>query len=252
MSGWVKLMTNFYRHPKALAAGPDGRNLFIASVVWAGEYNTDGALPAYALSTWALDAGVPGDNAGQVADKLVEVRLWDRTPEGWQVHDWADWQTSAAERDEKQRRERERKAAWRAKRSVVSRGTDAGHDADATRQSPLSEAETETETENTPPTPPGDIPPVVPSSRYKRALNAVAWARAKAEPGVRSVNGLQRTIVREAEDTGLADQLRTLISDHPTATDSELVALLDAGPPRARYVPPDPKEVMRALKGGAA
>lgn len=113
MSGWINLATTFPRHPKALAAGPVARHLFIVGLCWAGEYDTDGAIPGYALNSLAIDAGIPNDDVGQVADRLVEVGLWVRQPDGWQVHDWGQWQSTSAEREERRSKNRERQRAWR-------------------------------------------------------------------------------------------------------------------------------------------
>jgi hypothetical protein len=113
MSGWINLATTFPRHPKALAAGPVARHLFIVGLCWAGEYDTDGAIPAYALNSLAIDAGISSDDVGQTADRLVEVGLWVRNADGWQVHDWGQWQSTSAEREERRSKNRERQAKWR-------------------------------------------------------------------------------------------------------------------------------------------
>lgn len=149
--GWVKLFTNFYRHPKALAAGPQARNLYIAAMAWAGEFNTDGLVPAYVLETCSTDAGVPPAEAGTAADRLVEVSLWERVPDGWQIHDWADWQTTSDERSLKLEQARKRKAKWKAARSKETTSGDttgnAAPNAFGTHSERSSEAEAEAEVE---------------------------------------------------------------------------------------------------------
>jgi hypothetical protein len=119
--GWVKLDDGFFRHPKALAAGSDARLLAIVALCWSGQYMTDGRVPGNALPALAFDAGLSVDDAAAAADRLVEVRMWARDPEGWVIHGWDDWQRSREEREAKaqanadrQRRWRERKAAERA------------------------------------------------------------------------------------------------------------------------------------------
>lgn len=146
MSGWINLATTFPRHPKALAAGPAARHLFIVGLCWAGEYNTDGAIPGYVLNSLAIDAGIAADDVGQTADRLVEVGLWERNADGWQVHDWGQWQSTSAEREERRSKNRERQAAWRARQQAKAAnvqvndgaeppdGTPNGHDvSDASR-----------------------------------------------------------------------------------------------------------------------
>lgn len=112
-TSWIRLATGFARHPKGLAAGPTGRHLFIVGLCWCGEYDTDGRIPGYALVTLAGDAGIPIDESGQWADKLVDCGLWEREPDGWQVHDWGQWQTTTEEREVKLNGNKERQARWR-------------------------------------------------------------------------------------------------------------------------------------------
>ena len=80
MAGWINLATTFPRHPKALAAGPAARHLFIVGLCWAGEYDTDGAIPGYVLNSLAIDAGIAADDVGQTADRLVWVDLAAHAP----------------------------------------------------------------------------------------------------------------------------------------------------------------------------
>lgn len=209
MSGWVRLSTGFYRHPKALAAGPNGRNLYVAALAWCGEYNTDGHIHSYVLQTLAVDAGIPVDEAGAITDRLVEVRLWSRTPDGWRIHDWSEWQTTAEERDAKLTAERERKARWRERKRNASR------DADATRPERLSEAEAETETETVKelslaphPNTPVDNP-IRRERETKKALTLIAKHLATEADRPAAYAG---TIVKQALQL---PELEALAQDHP-------------------------------------
>lgn len=100
---WVKLDDGFFRHPKAIAAGPLARELLIASWCWSSRYRTDGHIPSDALGGVAADAGV----APQRAEKLVEVGFWIPNGNGFDNHDFLDYQPSAASIAD--RRERRRK-----------------------------------------------------------------------------------------------------------------------------------------------
>lgn len=90
------LFTGYYRHPKIVAANNlSGGEL--AEVLWArvldhcNEYGTDGLVMR----------GVPEQVCPRQTKKrveaLVQVGLWDVVPGGWQVHDFAEWNRSAAE-----------------------------------------------------------------------------------------------------------------------------------------------------------
>jgi hypothetical protein len=92
---WVKVATTFPRHPKALLAGPPARHLYLCSLMWSGEYGTEGLIPTYALETLAHDAGIVPSEAGQYADRLVKAELWKFVADGWVICDWDSWPESA-------------------------------------------------------------------------------------------------------------------------------------------------------------
>lgn len=98
VSGWVKLATDFTRHPKAVAAGPTARHLYYVSLMWAGQYATDGHIPGHMLPLLGTDAGISPDEVSDIVEKLIEVGLWERGPDFWVIHDWLEWQTPADQR----------------------------------------------------------------------------------------------------------------------------------------------------------
>lgn len=69
---WVKLDDAFFTNEAAMAAGPDGRLLFLAGLCHASRNLTDGAIDKRALPSIAALAGA--DPA--TADTLVELGLW--------------------------------------------------------------------------------------------------------------------------------------------------------------------------------
>lgn len=111
MAGWVKLDEGFFLHPKALAAGRDARDLYLAALCWSSQQQTDGLVPAHTLPLIASLAGVP--DADQAAYRLCEVRLWENDPAGWVIHDFLAHQQSKEERETYRQRERDRKQAAR-------------------------------------------------------------------------------------------------------------------------------------------
>lgn len=86
---WYRKDSTFYEHPKVLEL-LTMREGFRALVVWdasigyATRYGTDGVIRPAALSR------IHGRRAD--AERLVKVGLWDEHPEGWLVHDFADYQ----------------------------------------------------------------------------------------------------------------------------------------------------------------
>lgn len=84
---WVKIDDQFLTHPKALAAGKDGRALFIAALCHSAAHLTDGIVARTSLPTIAAAADVRGPST---AARLVAVGLWHEHPDGWEIHDYHD------------------------------------------------------------------------------------------------------------------------------------------------------------------
>jgi len=119
---WAKIDDRFPRHPKALQAGPLGRDLFVCGLCYCGEHLTDGFIPASAISTLA-----PGLQAPQrIARLLVGLRLWELTNGGYRVHDYAEYQPSSTQVKAERKAVRERVRKWREARgnTVTSGVTD--------------------------------------------------------------------------------------------------------------------------------
>ena len=105
---WIRLDVDYFRNPKTLAAGRDGRDLHLASICWVGGQLTDGLIPASAVSTIATEAGLTARQVGPAIERAVDARLW--VPNGgtsFELHDYVEMNGSRSEVE----RERER---WRA------------------------------------------------------------------------------------------------------------------------------------------
>jgi hypothetical protein len=87
---WVRLDDGFMRHPKAQAAGLQGRALFISGLCWCAANLTDGRIPKAMIPLLAFEAGVKP----AAAAALVKVGLWDEDGDGYAVHDWLDYNRS--------------------------------------------------------------------------------------------------------------------------------------------------------------
>lgn len=115
---------DFWHSRKAVMAGRDGRDQFLAALAWSTEEKTDGFVPEGALSLLAGWVGISLKAAKNAASKLVEVGMWDRVDGGWLIHDYEDWQYTAAEREKMQRdnaerQERHRKGRGNALRNAL-------------------------------------------------------------------------------------------------------------------------------------
>jgi uncharacterized protein YdaU (DUF1376 family) len=246
--GWVKLDDGFFRHPKALAAGSDARLLAIVALCWSGQYMTDGRVPGNALPALAFDAGLSVDDAAAAADRLVEVRMWARDPDGWLIHGWDDWQRSREEREAKaqanadrQRKWRERKAAERAE--AESRRD--SHVSNALRNGLEAEAEAEAEADtSTSPLPssvvvtqggPGDDDD---DRRIKAITDRIGKRQADRTPVKSNRRGLTRACKANAH-AELGDDVARLLAEG--LTPDAVIEQLDPDP-NAPKPPPAPVE----------
>jgi hypothetical protein len=116
-------------HPKIVTAGqliggPDGRyvalGMYVEAVCYARHLVTDGIIPGPLVNRYRRR------REGQCAPAtaLVRVKLFERLPGGhYKVHDYHDYNPTAAQVKEDKRLARERKAAWRAKQKGGSPGS---------------------------------------------------------------------------------------------------------------------------------
>ena len=89
---WVKVDDQFYDHPKAIKAGRDGRDLFIAGLCYCAAQLTDGFIAAESVPLIAAKAGIP--NAKKAATTLVSVGFWDSVDGGYSVHEYLEYNPS--------------------------------------------------------------------------------------------------------------------------------------------------------------
>lgn len=83
---WVKLDDAFFRHPKAIAAGPLGRALFLASCCHASHGLTDGHVSRDALPMLLAESGAKKSDV----TRLINAGLWRDVPGGFEIHDYLD------------------------------------------------------------------------------------------------------------------------------------------------------------------
>ncbi len=95
---WVKIDDQFTDHPKIVQVGPLAAWLYVCSLTYASRYLTDGFIPQAQVRRLA-----DVSNATSLAEKLVDVGLWDRVDGGFTVHDYLEYNPTAekvkAERD---------------------------------------------------------------------------------------------------------------------------------------------------------
>jgi len=92
---WAKLDDGLLTHPKAMAAGIEGRALFIASILYSSRELTDGKIAEAAIPALAGLAGVR--NAKKTTELLASLRLWDLRDGDYWVHDYLVYNPSRAD-----------------------------------------------------------------------------------------------------------------------------------------------------------
>lgn len=225
--GWVKLDSGFFLHPKALAAGRDGRDLFLAALCWSAQQETDGAVAAHALPMIAACAGVA--DADQAASRLVECGLWANTPGGWAIHGYEEWQTTRSERDAWRARERARKSKPPSPESSANLPRGIRAESGPVPRSRREEKRRE-ETSLSDPTP-NSSPQPSPQPGENRAHAALVVLGDLIAKQNRASNPTRyaASIVRNAEQL---PALQDLAARNPDADPAQLAALLLGGPTR--------------------
>lgn len=130
---WFRVETGIFRHPKIVAVGPAGLLLYLRSIAYAADHATDGRIPKAVVPTLyaevedcrrSVAALSPGngvtpsvtalpEDAGEPDEKkekrsrdrrrqrlvrrLVESGLWVEIADRYEVHDYLDYQPTAAE-----------------------------------------------------------------------------------------------------------------------------------------------------------
>ena len=103
----MKLGDGFATHPKIQAAGQAAAWLHVAGLCYAAQHLTDGAIPDASLAGLGQ---YPRARARNLADRLVEVGLWERNGTGYAIHDYLTYNPSRISVEEKRKAARERMA----------------------------------------------------------------------------------------------------------------------------------------------
>lgn len=102
---WFKVDDQLAFHAKVIAAGNEALGLWVRAASWSCSQGTDGFIPNEIVNAIASQ---------EFANRLLLAKLWSRVDDGYQFHDWADFQPSAAA-------EREKRAELRKVRSVAGK-----------------------------------------------------------------------------------------------------------------------------------
>jgi hypothetical protein len=127
---WVKLDDQFWLSDKVEAAGLEAIGLHALVLSYCGQKLNDGKFTARDLTR------VTDRDWEHLADQLVNVGLWDTTPNGWAIHDFLEYNPTAEQVKEDRRKARERQARWRERNGVTNAVTNGVTNAAPTRPDP--------------------------------------------------------------------------------------------------------------------
>lgn len=89
---WVRLDDNFPDHRKVNEAGPLAMWLWVCGLCYCGRLLSDGFIPRSQVRKLA-----DVDDAFGLANRLVDVGLWEKCDDGYRVHDYLDYNPSRQE-----------------------------------------------------------------------------------------------------------------------------------------------------------
>ena len=135
---WVRLDEDFAQHPKVLRAGPLAMAMQVAALCYCNRNLTDGFIPRGAARTlldWqivdkngtvhelAYTSGTVGNDVTSdwVIELLVDAELWDEQPNGYQIHDYLDYQPSKSSVTKQREGTKARVRKWRENKQEIKK-----------------------------------------------------------------------------------------------------------------------------------
>lgn len=109
---WVKLDDRFPSHRKIALLSDRAFRLHISAICWCAENLTDGRISDREL---ALVAKIRGVKA--TAQQLADAGVWDRTEDGWEIHDYLDYNPSREQVLAERKKNAERQEKFRQRKN---------------------------------------------------------------------------------------------------------------------------------------
>lgn len=114
---WVRLDDKFPNHPKVINLSDAAFRLHVSAICYAGEYLTDGHISGRIVRNLS-----PISNLARAVEQLVAARLWEPTEDGYQIHDFLEYNPSAEKKKTRDADNARRQAEWRTRQGRVSNG----------------------------------------------------------------------------------------------------------------------------------
>jgi hypothetical protein len=97
---WVRLDDQFAEHPKVMRAGPLAMAMHVAGLCYAARNLTDGIVPRSAAKR-LIDLDDFDVSWSEVLADLLAAGIWTEADDGYEIHDYLEYQPSKAEVEEK-------------------------------------------------------------------------------------------------------------------------------------------------------
>jgi len=179
---WVRTDDAAPDHPKLVGLDDTAIAMWWRGLCYASRYRTDGAIPRGALARLTRDR-----KPETVAARLTAAGLWEATKGGYTVHDFLEYNLSAAEQEERARARAEagRRGGQRSGESRRGKGEADGNQPGSKREASASQKPKQREAKPNPdPDPPPDPRSDLQIQPEARVSRAQAPERARAEgPG---------------------------------------------------------------------
>lgn len=104
---YLNVDDNFADHPKVDALSDGAFRLHTAAMCYCAKNLTDGVVATHRVSR------LTRTYKPSLVTELLKCGLWETHADGYEVHDYLDWNKSRAWWEAKRKRDAERKAAWR-------------------------------------------------------------------------------------------------------------------------------------------
>lgn len=114
---YLNLDDNFPDHPKVDALSDGAFRLHVAGLTYCAKNTTDGIIPAHRV------ARLTRTYKPTLLTELLRSTMWRKHAEGYEIHDYLDWNKSAAWWDNHREKAAVRKAAWLAKKAETEEET---------------------------------------------------------------------------------------------------------------------------------
>ena len=120
---WVRLDDKFFQHPKILAIPGGAKLLYLCSLTHCAANLTDGHIRHSSLPYIANTVGILPHELDAIVTALLTAGVWRSNAEGYEIHDYLDYNPSAAQLKAERVMNAARQAKWREQRRPQDRET---------------------------------------------------------------------------------------------------------------------------------